>query len=389
MRCQSESILTCDYYGNKKLIQIFAWIALVAFAGLILVTAVPFTVSAESDYTKQKNELKEKINESKEKKNAAQIDKKAIDNEITALQGDIDTLNSQINVSNELIAKKTAEYDEAKAKSEEQSKAYQGRVKIMVEKGASTYLEVLLSSDSLTDFLNRLEVMKQVAEYDSELLDNLKVIEGEIEEIKVALEEENKTLNDSKAKLASQKSVLDAKQAESDRYLKELEKDIKSYEKKLAEAEAAETAARRAASGLASSSTKYVGGEFGWPANSSYTITSYYGGRMHPTLNVYKTHTGIDIGASYGTNVLAANAGKVIVAQWNNAYGNYIVIDHGGGYTTLYAHNSALNVSVGQQVSRGQVIAKVGSTGFSTGPHLHFEIMINGATVNPLPYLQK
>lgn len=372
---------------NKLVMKIFAWVALVAFVGLMVFSSIPFTVNA-TNYTQQKNELKDKINDSKEKKNAAEIDKKAIDKEVSALQGQIDTLNSQINVSNELIAKKTAEYNEAKAKSEEQTVAYQDRVKIMVEKGAATYLEVLLNSKSITDFLNRLDVMKQVAEYDSNLLDNLKTIEGEIEEIKVALEEENKTLTDAKAELASQKKVLDAKQAESDRYLKALEKDIEKYEKEFAAAEAAEAAARRSAAGLASNS-KFVGGQFAWPSDSSWTITSYYGGRMHPTLKVYKTHTGMDIGAAYGTNVLAANDGKVIVAQWNNAYGNYVVIDHGGGYTTLYAHNSKLNVSVGQSVTRGQVIAKVGSTGFSTGPHLHFEIMINGSTVDPLPYVQR
>ncbi len=375
---------------NKLFIKIFAWVALIAFVGLIVVSSVPaFTVNAAPDYTKKKNEIKEKIDDAKEKKATAQVNKKAIDKEVSELQGDIDTLNSQIRVSNDLIAKKTAEYNEAKAKSEEQSKAYQGRVKIMVEKGAATYLEVLLNSKSLTDFLNRLEVMKQVADYDSKLLDNLKTIEGEIEEIKVALEEENKTLNSSKQKLASQKQTLDAKQAESDSYLKELEKDIKKYEKEYAAAEAEEAAARQSAAGLASANTKYVGGQFGWPSDSSWTITSHYGGRFHPTLKVYKTHTGMDIGAAYGTNVLAANDGKVIVARWNNAYGNYVVIDHGGGYTTLYAHNSKLNVSVGQSVKRGQTIAKVGSTGFSTGPHLHFEVMINGATVNPLPYVQK
>lgn len=371
---------------NKLFTKIFAWIALIAFVGLMIFSSIPFTVNA-TNYTQQKNELKDKINDSKQKKNAAEIDKKAIDKEVSALQGKIDTLNSQINVSNELIAKKTAEYNEAKAKSEEQAIAYQGRVKIMVEKGASTYLEVLLNSKSITDFLNRLEVMKQVAEYDSNLLDNLKTIEGEIEEIKVALEEENKTLTAAKAELASEKKVLDAKQAESDSYLKALEKDIKKYEKEYAAAEAAEMAARRSAAGLAGNS-KFVGGEFGWPSDSAWNITSPYGRRFHPTLKVWKTHTGMDIGAAYGTNVLAANDGKVIVAQWNNAYGNYVVIDHGGGYTTLYAHNSKLNVSVGQKVTRGQVIAKVGSTGFSTGPHLHFEIMINGATVDPLPYVQ-
>jgi murein DD-endopeptidase MepM/ murein hydrolase activator NlpD len=123
-----------------------------------------------------------------------------------------------------------------------------------------------------------------------------------------------------------------------------------------------------------------------WPAPSSHNITSYYGNRFHPVLKKYKMHTGIDIGAPSGSSVIAANKGVVIVAGWQSGYGNTVIIDHGGGIATLYAHCSRLLVSTGQSVDSGSVIAKVGSTGLSTGPHLHFEVRKNGATVNPLQY---
>ena len=131
----------------------------------------------------------------------------------------------------------------------------------------------------------------------------------------------------------------------------------------------------------------YAGGTFCWPSESSTRVTSEFGMRIHPILKVNKMHTGIDIGAAAGTNVLAANSGTVIKAGWNNSYGNVIMIDHGGGIVTLYAHNSKLLVSTGDVVSRGQVIALVGSTGNSTGPHIHFEVRVNGEYQNPRNWL--
>ena len=124
-----------------------------------------------------------------------------------------------------------------------------------------------------------------------------------------------------------------------------------------------------------------------WPSPSCHIITSNYGWRLHPTLGYEKLHTGIDIGAAYGSKIVAAKSGTVVTATSNRAYGNYVVINHGGGVCTLYAHQSALAVSAGQHVNEGDLIGYVGSTGYSTGPHLHFEVIINGATTNPLGYI--
>ena len=136
------------------------------------------------------------------------------------------------------------------------------------------------------------------------------------------------------------------------------------------------------------SGTPYVGGDFVWPVPGYNGITSKFGMRTHPITGVYKLHTGVDIGAPTGANFVASNKGIVIAAEYNTAYGNFVMIDHGGGIQTLYAHGSQIVTSVGQEVNAGDVVLKVGSTGYATGPHAHFEVRINGTPVEPLTYLQ-
>ena len=138
---------------------------------------------------------------------------------------------------------------------------------------------------------------------------------------------------------------------------------------------------------LESNGSQYVGGTFAWPAPGYYTITSPYGMRLHPVIKSYRNHSGMDIGAPMGSYAIAANDGVVTKSMYSNSYGNMIMIDHGGGVTTLYAHGSELIARVGDKVKRGDAIMKVGSTGWSTGPHLHFEIRINGQTIDPYPYV--
>ena len=172
--------------------------------------------------------------------------------------------------------------------------------------------------------------------------------------------------------------------------MKELESDAAAYQKIIDEADAQMESLRRRLSGQLSTSgggKAYVGGEFTWPTPSCHYITSHFSPRRkNPVTGVYKRHTGTDIGASYGSSIVAANSGTVTLAGWNSGYGNCVVIDHGGGRATLYAHMSSISVSAGQTVQRGQQIGLVGSTGNSTGPHLHFEILINGAAVDPMQY---
>ena len=195
--------------------------------------------------------------------------------------------------------------------------------------------------------------------------------------------------------LAEKKALLATQYASRDAIYKQLSSQESQYKKMLDEADKEadrliaqinKTPSSYTPSANSTGSIKYTGGKFAWPTPSCSTITSPFGSRMHPIQKRVITHRGIDIGASYGAAILAAADGRVTNAGWNGSYGKYIVIDHGSGYKTLYAHCSVLLVSAGQNVSRGQTIANVGSTGNSTGPHLHFEVLINGSQVNPMGY---
>jgi len=372
-----------------------AIISLVAFLTITVASAIPALIaSAETaqdrinNSVKKQNELKNKISSAEQQKNDNLAKKQAIDNEVSALQTKIDDLNSKIATSNANIAQKEEELQKAQDNSAAQYDAYCDRAKHLIEKGSLTYLEILLKSESFGDFLTRLSVVKQIAKYDNQKLKELKEIEEKIAAVKKELESEKDNLMSLKSENDSQMATLKAKQAESQSIINNITSDINQYKAALEAQEKAEAAAREEIRRLSSSSSNstFVGGTFVWPSVSSY-ITSPYGTRVHPVTKTVKTHSGVDIGASHGTDIYAAASGTVLISGWNSGgYGNYVVIDHGGGVTTLYAHCSSLLVSSGQKVSQGQVIAKVGSTGMSTGPHLHFEVLKNGAHTNPMAY---
>ena len=381
---------------SKRFVRIMAIIALVAFVAVSFISVYPvFTVNAETAQqkldraVKQKGELNTKIKHAKSEKSDKLAQKNSIDVEISQLQGKINELSAKISNSNTKIEQKQAELTKAQEESAEQYEAYYSRAKMLIERGSITYLEVLLNANSFSDLLSRISIVKQIAKYDSNRLNELKLVEQQIAAIKSELEAEKNSLVALKSENDSQMSTLKQKQAASQKIIDDLSADIASYEAALKKQEQAEAAAReeiRKLSVQTSQSKVFVGGTFTWPSVSS-TITSPYGTRVHPITGKVRRHAGVDIGASYGTNIYAANSGTVIVAGWNSGgYGNYVVIDHGGGYTTLYGHCSSLLVSKGQTVTKGQVIAKVGSTGMSSGPHLHFEVLVNGSTTNPMSY---
>lgn len=289
--------------------------------------------------------------------------------------------------------------------------------------GKVGYLELLLTSTSIKDFFARQEMIQSIAEHDTELIEYMKEQRDFIEEKKTELKAQRASVEVAKNKLNSRKNDLTKASRDKELAMGRLETDKVALEReidkfnqdskrvgnqivaaqKALEAKRAEEArkaeeAKKAAennnsnqssgSQTGSNDNPYTGGRMAWPVPGYSRISSYYGYRVHPVLGIPKGHTGIDIPAPTGTPVKAGASGTVIFSGWNGGYGNAVIIDHGNGIATLYGHNSSLLVSVGQKVSTGQAIARVGSTGMSTGPHCHFEVRKNGNTVDPLPWLR-
>jgi murein DD-endopeptidase MepM/ murein hydrolase activator NlpD len=252
----------------------------------------------------------------------------------------------------------------------------------------------------MTDLLNRVEYVNRIAESDKQLVAKLQETENLIGE---KLDEVNKSkremvflsgqyelkhadLESAKQKKAQLVEKLSADEALYLQQIKDLEEDSNRIEKLIMDAEA--EMARKLAEERARAVSVYQGGKISWPVPSSGNITSPYGNRIHPINGRTEFHTGIDISANYGADIVAAEGGVVLSAGWNGGYGNTVVINHGNGLSTLYAHGSKLVVSAGENVTKGQVIAKAGSTGYSTGNHLHFEVRLSGKHTNPVSYVK-
>ena len=366
------------------------------------------------DETNQSKEnLQGQIDDVTSQQDSVRAEKVAIDKQILQIEDEIAQLESQIAQKMNAIAEKETQIVEKEVqiaeKTEEinqKDELFKTRLRVMYEKGETSYLEVILSSKSFSDMFTRIELVKEMASHDKELIEELTRAKNDLESLKAGLETDKQTLETDKQTLEADKAQADGQKAELEKKSQERDALVKQLENKKDELEAMEAELEQAAKDILaeiaqlqaekkkreessknSGKVYYTGGQLGWPSDSSTTVTSPFGMRMHPTLHVYKLHTGMDIGAKRGTNVLAAESGEVIKATWSNAYGNYVVIDHGNGMSTLYAHNSKLSVSVGDEVKRGQVIAKVGSTGYATGPHIHIEVIIDGEYQNPKDYL--
>ncbi len=323
---------------------------------------------------------------------------KEIDASLTDIQGKIDTLNDQISDKEYEIEVTTEELHESERIQKEQYEAMKKRIKFMYERGDTIYFELLIESGSFADMLNKAEYIERLSAYDRGKLNEYIATTELIALTKEALEEEKETLDEAKAQReaeqANLESLLQAKSAE----LNSVKADISNKEAAIAEYDAeikAENEAiaaleREVAADKAALYSRYAydGGVFTWPCPKYTRISDNYGMRIHPTLGVEKMHNGIDLAAPAGSPVLAAYNGTVVAAAYESSMGNYVMISHGNGLYTVYMHCSALYVSKGQDVTAGTKIAAVGSTGRSTGNHLHFGVRLNGAYVSPWNYLK-
>ncbi|MDE7007528.1 MAG: peptidoglycan DD-metalloendopeptidase family protein [Lachnospiraceae bacterium] len=322
-----------------------------------------------------------------------------LDAELVAIQNKINDLKNLITEKEEEIDQKTQELAEALSVQQAQYEAMKSRIKFMYEKGDSLSLELLFGSDSFGDMLSKAEYIEMLSAYDRRMLDEYVAYAEYVALCKQSLEEEKEVLDEAKAAVeeeeASLNELIEAKEQEMYRVsgdIQNKEAAIREYEADIAEQndaiKALEAAVAEERKKLAAEQgRKYDGGMFTWPAPSYTRISDEYGNRMHPTLGIQKFHNGIDMAAPGGSAILAAYDGKVVAADYNGSMGNYIMIDHGDSLYTIYMHASALYVSKGAEVSKGDKIAAVGSTGRSTGNHLHFSVRLNGNYVNPRNYL--
>ena len=358
--------------------------------------------------------------------------KAALDQEANLTQEEINVVQQQIDLYAQLILEKKAELVQAKAEEAKQSELFRVRMREMEEGGKLSFIVVLLESRSISDLLTRIDMISEVMSYDKALEKALMDARAKVEEAEKALEDAKAEEEAKKGELEARKADLLTQVAEAEALVKSLEADIEAFKAAYNETEAAkqelqreidakvaaleaerraaEEAARKAAEEAARRQAEQQSqqqqqqqsqqqtttppapsytsgtGSMIWPCPSCHTITSEFGWRIHPIYGTSKYHSGVDIGASYGATVIAADSGTVITAGWVSGYGNCVVISHGNGVSTLYGHMSSIAVSSGQSVSQGQTIGYVGSTGNSTGPHLHWEVTVNGERQNPLNY---
>ena len=350
-----------------------------------------------SDLSQQKKELQSKISALSDDIANNMKKKELLDSEISVLSSEISNVESQISTYAELITQTEAELLDAQEREAAQYELFCKRVRAMEERGTISYWSVLFKADSFTDLLSWLDFINEIMDSDQKVIQDLQDLQAEIEEKKESLETQKAESEAAKAELVSKKSELNKQREAANALVAQLRASKSEYQEDMddlsAEAEAVqaqilklskELAAQQAAQGKPSNAA--LGGYI-WPV-SSRRITSTFGGRASPGGIGSTNHKGIDIGGvGYTTEIHAAKAGTVIVSQYSRSYGNYVVVSHGSGNTTLYAHMSSRKVSVGQYVNQGDVLGITGSTGNSTGPHLHFEITENGTRINPLKYL--
>ena len=347
-----------------------------------------------SSIKKEISSLQTKINSTKNNKAEAMQNKAYLDNQIKLTHDNIEVTIKLIDGLSKDIENKITQIDEKQAEYDKKLDNFKKRLRINREEGEISYLDMLLGSSGLADFFGELDRIGAMIEYDNKVMESIVGEKEELEGQKAEYEAALSRQLELKAELEQAQTDLERQAAESASYINNLIANQSEYEKALRKKEEEKAKIDKEiddyAKVLAEQNTKYIGGEFMWPVPTKYTyVSSEYAWRNNPLYGNRELHNGMDIPVAFGTDIYASNSGTVVKSTWHNSYGYYVMIDHGGGYATLYAHNSKLLVSVGDYVERGQVIAKAGSTGDSTGNHCHFSMYENGSTINPRKYFPK
>lgn len=374
----------------------------------------------QAEIQKQSDELEKSIAENKDQTKTLVGQKAEIDQEMEMSRQKIENLNEQIQQLNLLIAEKQTELEASVAKEEALQKQYKARLRSMEETGSVSYWSILFRASSFSDLLDRVDMIREIAESDQLMLKQLSAATQAVETERANLEQQKLDLQQTEDDLAVEQAELETKRAKADTLITQMQAEyaslsdeflaaeadeaavreqIKKTEtdyfnalaKEQAAAAAAAAAANKPSSGSNSSSSSSSGGAssggFAFPLAYSTGVTCAYGPRVHPINGNKSFHYGVDLAAGMNTEIYATKSGTVTGATYGEANGYYVTINHGDGYSSIYAHMTNYVVSVGDSVKQGQLIGYVGTTGWSTGPHLHFEILYNGSNVNPMNYI--
>lgn len=407
---------------RKKKIAVLAAVAALTlgtvFSSYATSKAIEDAKKKVSSMEEEKKKVESALKELEGKKSDTAAYVKELDRNLSALAGELTKLEGDISQKEEQIEEAKVELETAKITENRQYEDMKLRIQYMYENGQTGLLESMMQSESIAELLNRAEYASQITSYDRKMLEEYRKTRQEVALKKEALKTEHQellTLQDStKAKQSSVKTLMASKEAELASYetkiasaqgeIDQYNADIKAQEEHMARVEAeirrkeeearkaeearrAEEAKKNQSSAGGDSTVKKGNTNFIWPCPASGRISSAFGDRSSPTEGASTNHKGIDIPAPSGSSIVAAADGKVVISTYSYSAGNYIMIDHGGGLTTVYMHCSQLLVKEGETVKQGQTIAKVGSTGYSTGPHLHFGVRSGGSYVNPSGYV--
>ena len=373
-------------------------IRFIAFV-LVLILVISFWTAgigfATNSSQSKLDKLNDKIDDAEKELAAGKKESKSLASEIEKLERQIkskekelDKIQGNISSTRSEIGTTQSEMQVVQEQMVEQNANMNDRLRTMYKNGNTGMLEVLLGSKDLSSLVTNIDMVSRIYDSDTEVLKTMQETYNTLEQHKKKLEELTVSLKSQEASAKAKQDEMEAEQDVINKKKKEIDKDNKELEKMIDEFQKEADALTKEIQGLQSTGTKYTGGKMTWPSPGYTRITSQYGNRIHPVLKTKKFHAGMDIGVPSGNKIVAAASGKVIKAAYSGSYGNMIMIDHGGGIVTLYAHNSKLLVKVGAQVSAGQQIAVSGATGRVTGPHLHFEVRVNGNYVDPMKYLK-
>ena len=354
------------------------------------------TNTAVENLQNERNEIQNQMNEANGQlegvqndlsENLQQVQK--LDERISESEQELSELNTQITDLQSSINEVESNLNSVQESYDSQKVLLDNYLIAVQESSDTEYLDVLLSSKSISEFLSSYFLISELASYEMDLLDDMQAKKEEIELSKQKLEQNREQLATIKANQTKTATILENTKTVRQNFISKLSDQEKEIQAQIDEYNTRFEEINKEILELAQGSIaeEYIGGELAWPVPGYTRITSKYGMRTHPITGVYKLHTGVDIGAPMGANFIAANDGIVTKASYNSAYGNMVIVDHGGGVSTLYAHGSEILVEVGQTVKRGEPVLKVGSTGYSTGAHAHFEVRLNGVVTDPMPYI--